>query len=46
MNGLPKTVTIGTCWMRVDKVYAGLDQRLARLVELVDLMAAKAARRA
>jgi len=41
-QGLPRKVTVGTCWMRVDKVYAGLDQRLGRLVELVDLMAAKA----
>ncbi|MBN2583083.1 MAG: carbon-nitrogen hydrolase family protein [Planctomycetes bacterium] len=42
-DDLPRKVTIGTCWMRVDKVYAGLEQRLGRLVELVDAMGERAA---
>jgi len=41
-DGPPRKVTIGTCWMLTEKTYPGLDQRLARLVELVDRMATEA----
>lgn len=41
-NGLPRKVTVGTCWMRPEKIYDGPNARLERLAGLVDEMARQA----
>lgn len=44
-SGLPRKVTIGTCWMTSEKGYPGLAGRLDRLERLVDNMAEVATER-